>query len=453
MGDVRGGVGVIVPMTHYYQEQAKAVNALLWTHGGIWILGLGGIAYICRQNIKRAVEHHRAQSVLQESEVRFRTLVENAVDAFFLIDVNGDIRDVNTRACESLGYSRDELLTLNVSDFDVDFPKDKLDQFIQLVEDQGTQTAEGTHKRKDGDQFPVEVRVGPIEIERQPHLMAQVRDISERKEAETRRQRDEVRLAAQYDLAMYHAENERDLIEYAIEEGVRLTRSTGTYLHFFHHESREIELYTWSKGVLEICTALEEKHYQLEMAGIWADCLREGKPAIHNDYPGMEGKKGLPEEIPPLIERTLELAAVDYDLKKKYDFRNIEIVRETGDDLPLVPCIASEMQQVLLNLLRNSAQALFEQKERGEHARITLTTCKEDGMFKIVVEDDGPGMDEETTHRVFEPFFTTRPVGQGTGLGLSVSYFIVCEEHGGRMSVDSVPGQGTAISIYLPLEA
>ncbi len=74
------------------------------------------------------------------------------------------------------------------------------------------------------------------------------------------------------------------------------------------------------------------------------------------------------------------------------------------------------------------------------------------GMVRIEIEDNGHGMDEETRKRVFEPFFTTKPAGVGTGLGLSVSYFIITENHGGEISVESKPGRGTRAIIRLPLE-
>ncbi|MES9877171.1 MAG: PAS domain S-box protein [Candidatus Sedimenticola sp. 1PA] len=156
------------------------------------------------------------------------------------------------------------------------------------------------------------------------------------------------------------------------------------------------------------------------------------------------------EEIAPLIERTLELASVDYDLKKKFDFRNIHIERDYDLDLPPVLCVASELQQVLLNLLRNAAQAISTHENRDEQPRLVLRTAREKNMILIEVEDNGPGMDETTVQRVFEPFFTTRPPGQGTGLGLSVSYFIISDEHNGKMSVRSTPGKGTIFSILLP---
>ncbi|MES9868862.1 MAG: ATP-binding protein [Sedimenticola sp.] len=158
-----------------------------------------------------------------------------------------------------------------------------------------------------------------------------------------------------------------------------------------------------------------------------------------------------PEQINQLIDQAVDLAAMDYDLKKKHDFRDIDIVRDYDMELPLVPCIGPEIQQVLLNLLRNSAQVLS--AKRGQSRTITLRTYTEDGSACIEVKDDGPGMDQETCKRVFEPFFTTKPPGQGTGLGLSVSYFIVTQEHGGEMSVESAPGEGARFIIRLPLKA
>jgi signal transduction histidine kinase len=115
-----------------------------------------------------------------------------------------------------------------------------------------------------------------------------------------------------------------------------------------------------------------------------------------------------------------------------------------------VLCIASEIQQVLLNLLRNAAQALQRQTERSGPPRITVRTRRHAEGVHIEVQDNGPGMDEAVRVRVFEPFFTTRPVGEGTGLGLSVSYFIIKDEHGGEMSAASRPGEGATFTITLP---
>ena len=152
-----------------------------------------------------------------------------------------------------------------------------------------------------------------------------------------------------------------------------------------------------------------------------------------------------------LIDSTLELACTDYDLKKKYDFRGIRITREYENDLPLVPCDSGKIQQVMLNLLRNGAQAM--QEAGTENPEFIIRAYRDDDKENLFIEvkDNGPGMDEKIRKRVFEPFFTSKPVGEGTGLGLSVSYFIIKENHGGDMYVLSEPGRGAAFVITLPL--
>jgi PAS domain S-box-containing protein len=151
-----------------------------------------------------------------------------------------------------------------------------------------------------------------------------------------------------------------------------------------------------------------------------------------------------------LLDKTLELAATDYDLKKQYDFKRIEIHREYADSLPAVPCESAKIQQVLLNLLRNGAQAMQEAGTKSPRLMVRTHFEKEREMVRMEIEDNGPGMDEETRKRVFEPFFTTKSVGVGTGLGLSVSYFIITENHDGEMAVESHPGSGAKFIIRLP---
>ncbi|MCP4701962.1 MAG: PAS domain S-box protein [Gammaproteobacteria bacterium] len=157
-------------------------------------------------------------------------------------------------------------------------------------------------------------------------------------------------------------------------------------------------------------------------------------------------------DLAELLDKTLDLAAADYDLKKQYDFKTIEIVKEYAENLPPVPCKRAKIQQVLLNLLRNGAQAM--QEAGVEKAAFILRTRYEPerAWMCIEIEDNGPGMDETVRRRVFEPFFTTKPPGAGTGLGLSVSYFIITENHGGEMSVESEPGRGARFVIRLPLK-
>ncbi len=150
-----------------------------------------------------------------------------------------------------------------------------------------------------------------------------------------------------------------------------------------------------------------------------------------------------------LIDKTLDLAAGDYDLKKRFDFKKIRIEKEYGDNVPPVPCEGAKIQQVLLNILRNGAQAMQGAGIENPLLIVRLRFEKERKVVCVEVEDNGPGMDEATRKRVFEPFFTTKPVGMGTGLGLSVSYFIITENHGGEMAVESRPGSGAKFIIRL----
>lgn len=162
------------------------------------------------------------------------------------------------------------------------------------------------------------------------------------------------------------------------------------------------------------------------------------------------GKNGA-VSLATLMDQAVEMASRDYDLKKKYDFRNIEIVREYRPDMPEVPVVRVEIEQVILNLLRNASQAIISNPPEKK-PRITLRLRCEERYAVMEVEDNGPGMAEGIRRRVFEPFFTTKEPGVGTGLGLSVSYMIVTDNHKGLMSVESSPGNGAHFIIRLPLK-
>ncbi|MBT7075515.1 MAG: PAS domain S-box protein [Anaerolineae bacterium] len=154
-----------------------------------------------------------------------------------------------------------------------------------------------------------------------------------------------------------------------------------------------------------------------------------------------------------LLEKTLELATTDYDLKREYDFKTIKIIKEYEGDLPFVPCEGSKIQQVFLNILRNGAQAMHSIPLKKEDACFILRMAheKDTNMVRIEIEDNGSGMDEGIQKRIFEPFFTTKAVGEGTGLGLSVSFFIITENHCGTLEVESEPEEGAKFIIRLPI--
>jgi signal transduction histidine kinase len=142
------------------------------------------------------------------------------------------------------------------------------------------------------------------------------------------------------------------------------------------------------------------------------------------------------------IESTLNIARNELKYKA-------EVVRNYGE-LPQVECVATQINQVILNLLVNAAQAI------EDHGTISITTSVETDNTQaswvcIQVADTGCGIDSETMARVFEPFYTTKPVGKGTGLGLSLSQSII-QKHSGRIEVESEPGRGTTFALWLPVQ-
>ena len=158
-----------------------------------------------------------------------------------------------------------------------------------------------------------------------------------------------------------------------------------------------------------------------------------------------------PSRIEALLDQTIDIVKKDYDIKKKVDFKTINIARDYDTDLPLVPCDKGKIQQVFFNIIMNGAYAMMENPDSRPPC-FTITVERLAHSLEVGIEDNGPGMDESTKSRIFEPFFTTKQVGVGTGLGLYISYFIVVENHKGEILVDSVPGKGTKFTIRLPLE-
>ena len=159
----------------------------------------------------------------------------------------------------------------------------------------------------------------------------------------------------------------------------------------------------------------------------------------------------LPNRLDEMLETVVRLADSDYDLKKKYDFRQIEVVRDYDAGLGEVLCDRPQIEQVFLNLIKNAAHAMSALPSSVPR-RIILRTRRDGKFARVEVEDNGPGMDEATRKRAFEPFFTTKKVGIGTGLGLSVSYFIITDQHKGSISVTSHKGVGCRFNIRLPIK-
>jgi signal transduction histidine kinase len=146
----------------------------------------------------------------------------------------------------------------------------------------------------------------------------------------------------------------------------------------------------------------------------------------------------MPADLHEALDSTLNL------LRSKLS--GIEVVREFGD-IPEVECLAGQMNQVFMNLIANAADALD-----GSGAITIRSQILEPERVVIEIEDDGCGIEGKDLERIFDPFFSTKAVGQGTGLGLSISYGIV-SRHGGTIRARSAVGQGTCFRVELPMHA
>lgn len=125
------------------------------------------------------------------------------------------------------------------------------------------------------------------------------------------------------------------------------------------------------------------------------------------------------------------------------------------DEIPRVEAISSEINQVILNLIINSSHAIKERKESEDlsyFGLLTITTTSDESCVKCIIEDNGMGISKENLDKIFQPFFTTKPIGKGTGLGLSIANDIIKNKHKGDLTVESIPGEGTKITIILPIK-
>jgi two-component system NtrC family sensor kinase len=132
--------------------------------------------------------------------------------------------------------------------------------------------------------------------------------------------------------------------------------------------------------------------------------------------------------------------------------KHLVVLEKEYRELPSICCFPMQLKQVFLNLLVNAFQAIEERVgNSGETGRIRLQSARLGEGVAVSVIDDGVGISPEDLDRIFDPFFTTKKIGSGTGLGLSTSFNIV-RRHGGTLSVESHPGEGTTFHVFLPLD-
>lgn len=402
-------------------------------------------------NLDQQEGKRKTEQSLIQSEERLRNITNTARDAILMIDPQGAISYWNPAAETILGYSAEEalgkdlLVLLTPARFQAARQAAFPDFFRSGQDNAISKTLELTVQRKDGREIPVSLSLSAFKQDGNWHAVGILRDISEEKLIEERMLQSE-KLTTIAGLAAGVAHEINTPLS-AILQSIQVIRQS-----LSPELPKNLEV---AKGcdldLMSLQCYFQKRDINFFMDGIHDSAVKSGR-IIKNllQFSRSRNLEMTWEDLTVLLDTAVELAKSDYKLKKHYDIINIEFVREYCPQLPSVPCVAMEIEQVFINLLQNAAHALSGITDR-QH-RIILRAGRHEQFLRITIEDNGCGMDEETRNHIFDPFFTTKAVGEGTGLGLSVSYTIIVTKHRGQLLVKSTPGQGTTVCVDLPLE-
>ncbi|MCU0694687.1 MAG: PAS domain S-box protein [Polyangiaceae bacterium] len=388
-------------------------------------------------------DRKRAEEQLQT----FRELMDQTNDAIFVFEpTTGRFVDVNRRACESLQRSREELLqTMTAKDIEAVALDDRAWAATVASLRGGPSITEGTHRRKDGTTFPVEINAALLKAGAQNYVVAVSRDITERKKAEQ---------------ALRASQRE-------IEDKVRLLQETTAELI----QSEKLS----ALGELAAGIAHEMTQPLNSIKLICEDLLgdiRKDSLQTEDVKPNLEDVAALVDKLTAIVDQMrLFVRRPDITVVESCDVneatagvfkmigqqlrdQGFEIHMQLGDSLACVPMDLVKLEQVLMNLVTNARDAVV--SFRGDDRKLEVRTRQEasaSGSVLVVleVEDNGKGVPPHVKAKLFEPFFTTKRAGAGTGLGLSIARRIVTE-CGGELDVESVEGQGALFRVRIPAD-
>jgi signal transduction histidine kinase/ligand-binding sensor domain-containing protein len=198
----------------------------------------------------------------------------------------------------------------------------------------------------------------------------------------------------------------------------------------------------------EILNAIKENEKKISMHGKRADSIVK---SMLEHSRASSGQKEL-IDINALADEYMRLSY--HGLRAKDKTFNAAMETNLDNNLPGIKVVPQDIGRVLLNLFNNAFYAVHQKKKqsKGNYVpEVTLTTLKKEGFVEICVKDNGDGIPENIKDKIMQPFFTTKPTGEGTGLGLSLSYDIVVKGHGGSITVNTKEGEFTAFIISLPI--
>ena len=421
--------------------------------------------------LEEQVETRTAE--LRESEERFRAMSASAQDAIVMIDNDGNISFWNAAAETIFGYSNQEaqgrnLHALLAPERFQEAHRKGFEHFLQSGEGAMIgKTLELAAVHKGGAKFPIELSLSAMKINGKWCAVGIMRDITKRKQAVNTLRRERNQHKA---LAHKLQETEQQMIQSAKMAAV------GTLAAGIAHEINNPASYIYSnvvtlRGYIQRLMRLLDTYEKI--GALLPEEMRQAAEELESVRQQVNVER-LKADLPAIMAETLEgidrITRIVSDLKSfshldaeeswqpadlnqaldttlnvvwnelKY---KAEIHKEYGD-LPPVTCLISQISQVFMNLLVNAAQAI------GEHGIITLRTGVAGEEVWVEIADTGSGIPKQYLSRIFVPFFTTKPAGSGTGLGLWITHGIV-DKHQGRIEVVSEEGVGTTFKVWLPI--
>ncbi|WP_333873846.1 PAS domain S-box protein [Methylobacter sp.] len=412
--------------------------------------------------LRDITERKRVEYVLARSEMKFRTLYESTSEAVMLLDKRGYF-DCNDAALAIFGCeTKEDFYTKHPSDFSSpmqpcgrnssDYAKEMI---AKALEQGGSYRFEWLHRRIDnGKNFLAEVALNSMELDGKFVLLATVRDITERKQYE-----EKLLQLAEAKSQLLQSEKMSTIGQLA----AGVAHELNTPIAFVYSNLGTLESYI--KDILEITAACQatarndettnlielqaEKNFEYVKSDIF-ELIAESKDGLSRmrkivddlkNFSRIGGSEWETVDLHKGLDSTLNI--VWNDLKYK-----CVVTKHYCEDLPQILCLASQLNQVFMNLLVNAGHAI---EKQGEIIITTRVCPNDDAAIQIIITDTGAGIPPENLKRIFDPFFTTKPVGQGTGLGLSISWGIVAKHHG-IIDVNSTVGAGSTFTITLPIE-
>ena len=402
-------------------------------------------------------------SQLQESENKFIQLAESALDAIIMLDPQGKIEFWNPAASKIFGYTSEQAKNLAIEQW---LPSDQQANPILDYVGNSNSPLTGTLLelnaiRQSGERFPVEAAISSVTLDRGWHVICLIRDITQRKIIEA--EREQLALQRTQHHKMTALAQLADGIAHEINTPIQTINNNLTFIEEAHQDTHDlistylaltaaIDSKSDLSTKLDACNAKREEidvDYLNEEVTTTIQQCRQGTEQVSRIVRSMriftsDNSAHEPTDLNKLIRDIVDIS--------RYQWEQIaELQTDLDETLPLVTCSPSEMHQALINILMNAVQAL-EESSKQNRGKITVSSQQDSEYVQVAISDNGDGIPESAQEQIFNPFFTTRDVGKGTGQGLTLSHDIVVRKHNGKLDFNTEAGVGTTFCLQLPLD-